>query len=275
MLTRLFGQDAEEFMEEKLLTRARVDMEISEKLAPTRHSARERLVLACRMLGAHGHWYGGLAGQISTKGEREGTYWTLRFGVGADEATLSDLILVDDQLNVLEGGSLANPAIRFHLWVYRARPDVRSIVHTHPPAVSALAMTGQPLKVAQMDATPFHENCSYLAEWPGLPISDGEGEAIAAALGPKNKAILLAHHGLLTAGVSVEEAAVLAIWMEQAAQAQLRASAIGQIRDIPPELAAESRDFLLKPEIIDLTFQYFARRVLKTDPDCIAEAAAG
>ena len=261
-------------MEEKSLTRARVDMEIAEKLAPARHSARDRLVLACRMLGAHGHWYGGLAGQITTKGEREGTFWTLRFGVGADEATLSDLILVDDRLHVMEGDGLANPAVRFHLWVYRVRPDLQCIVHTHPPAVSALSMTGQALKVAQMDATPFHENCSYLAEWPGLPISDGEGEAIAGALGPKNKALLLAHHGLLTAGVSVEEAAVLAIWMEQAAQAQLRASAVGQLRDIRPELAVESRDFLLKPEIVDLTFKYFARRVLRADPNCLSETTA-
>lgn len=262
-------------MEEKALTRARVDMEIAKKLVPAKRSARERLVLACRMLGSHGHWYGGLAGQLTTKGEREGTFWTLRFGVGADEATLSDLILVDEHLNVLEGDSLANPAVRFHLWVYRARPDVQSIVHTHPPAVSALSMTGQALKVAQMDATPFHENCSYLAEWPGLPIGDDEGHAIAGALGPKNKALLLAHHGLLTAGVSLEEAAVLAIWLEQAAQAQLRAAAIGQIREIRPELAAESRDFLLKPEIIDLTFQYFARQVLRADPNCLSATPAG
>jgi L-fuculose-phosphate aldolase len=35
------------------------------------------------------------------------------------------------------------------------------------------------------------------------------------------------------------------------------------------ELAAESRDFLLKPEIIGLTFQYFARRVLRQDPACL------
>ena len=81
----------------------------------------------------------------------------------------------------------------------------------------------------------------------------------------------MAHHGLLTAGVSVEEATVLAIWMEPAAQAQLRAAAVGPIRDIRAELAAESRDFLLKPEIVDLTFQYFARQVLRATPDALAE----
>jgi L-fuculose-phosphate aldolase len=257
-------------MEEKTLTRERVDLELACKLRPARRTHRERLILACRILGDQGHWYGGLAGQITTRGSREGTFCTLKFGVGADESTMSDLILVDDKLQTLEGDGLANPAVRFHLWVYRVRPDVQCIVHTHPPFVSSLSMTGRRLKVAHMDATPFHDNCGYLGDWPGLPISDSEGEVIAGALGPGRKALLLAHHGLLTAGTSIEEAAVLATWMEHAAQAQMRAEAAGTIRDVRPELAAESRDFLLKPEIVDLTFEYFARRVLRGDPSCLA-----
>lgn len=261
-------------MEDKSQTRARVDRELADKIAADSRSPAEKFVLACRMLGARGHWHGGLAGQITARGERPGTYWTLKFGVGADEATLADLILVDDDLNAIDSDAIPNPAVRFHLWVYRVRKDVQAIVHTHPPAVSALAMTGQPLKVAHMDATPFHDNCAFLPEWPGLPIGDQEGEIIAGALGPRRKAILLAHHGLLTAGASIEEAAVLAIWMEQAAQAQVRAAAIGEIREVPPELAAESRDFLLKPEITGLTFQYFARGALRDDPNCLARTAA-
>lgn len=260
-------------MESKSLTRQKVDQDLARRLRPDTRGLHEKLVLACRMLGAEGHWQGGLAGQISARGEQPGTYWTLRFGVGADEATPDDLILVDDDLQALDGQSLPNPATRFHLWVYRQRPDVRSIVHTHPPGVSALSMTGQPLAVAHMDATPFFDNCGYLRDWPGLPIADSEGEIIAQALGTK-KALLLAHHGLLTAGAGVEEAAVLAIWMEHAAQSQLKAAALGPIRPVRPELARESRDFLLKPEITGLTFQYFARRALRQDPQCLAPAAA-
>ena len=260
-------------MQAELSTRQIVDREIASKVRLEQRPAKERLILACRMLGAQGHWQGGLAGQITARADRPGTYWTLKFGIGADEATQADLILVDDDLRALDGVSLPNPATRFHLWVYRQRPDVMSIVHTHPPAVSALSMTGQPLCVAHMDSTPFYDNCAYLPDWPGLPIADNEGNIIAAALGYR-KALLLAHHGLLVAGASIEEAGVLALWLEQAAEAQLRAAAIGTIRPVRPELAAESRDFLLKPEIIGLTFQYFARRVLRQDPGCLDHAAA-
>jgi L-fuculose-phosphate aldolase len=248
--------------------RERIDRELAEGVRLPQYTVPQRLALACRMLAANGHWRGGLAGQITARAEQPGTFWTLRFGEGADEAKASRLALINEDLEVLNGDFLANPANRFHIWVYRQRPDAQCIVHTHPPAVSALSMVGEELAVAHMDATPFFEQCAYLPEWPGLPIADNEGETIANALGSKHS-ILLAHHGLLTAGASIEHAAVLAVWLEQVADLQLRARAVGRIQPIRPERAAVARDFLLKPEIIGLTFAYFARNVLKHSPDCI------
>lgn len=243
--------------------------DLQDKTTPSSWGTVEQLVLACRMLAAEGHWANGLAGQITARGERPGTYYTLKFGIGADEAVPQSFILTDDDLKPLDGVSLPNPATRFHLWVYRANPAVQCIVHTHPAAVSALSMIDQPLQVACMDATPFYENCGHLREWPGLPIGNEEGRLISEALAGR-KALLLAHHGLLTAGATVAEAATLAIWMEQAAAVQLRAAAAGTIQPVPGHLARESRDFLLKPQITELTFQYFARRVLRASPDCLA-----
>lgn len=248
-----------------------VDREMREKLQPTRYSKKEQLALACRMLAAGGHWANGLAGQITARGDEPDTYLTLRFGLGADEATPDSFITTDGDLRALDGVSMPNPATRFHLWVYKHHPTVNAIVHTHPEGVSALSMVGRQIEIAHMDATPFFENCAYLPEWPGLPITDDEGRIISSALGDK-QALLLAHHGLLTAGRTVAEAAVLALWMEQAAQVQLKAAAVGDIRLVPPALARESRDFLLKPEITDLTFQYFARRALRADPSCLTVA---
>jgi L-fuculose-phosphate aldolase len=248
--------------------RARVDRELAESTQLPRWSTQQKLALACRMLAENGHWRGGLAGQITARGDAPGTFWTLRFGYGADEATASDLILIDENLKALNSPHLPNPATRFHIWVYHQRPEVKCIVHTHPPATSALSMIGEELAVAHMDATPFFDDCAYLKEWPGLPIGDDEGEIIAGNL-KKKRAILLAHHGLLTAGETIEEAAVMALWLEQAADLQLRARAIGTIQPIRPERAKESHDFLIKPEITGLTFAYFARRVLRQAPETI------
>ena len=74
------------------------------------------------------------------------------------------------------------------------------------------------------------------------------------------KTILLANHGLLAAGSSVEEATYLAVFFERAARMQLRAMAAGGYREVKPELAAEARDFLLQPSIVRATFAYWARQ---------------
>ena len=246
----------------------RVSKEMSEHLEKPTWSLRQKLALTARIL-AHQDHGSGLAGQITARGEKPGTMWTGRFGVGLEELKASDFLLVDEDLNVLDGEGMANPANRFHLWVYRARQDVKSIVHTHPPHASALAMIGVPLIASHMDTAMFYDDCAFLEHWPGPPIGDDEGELIASALG-KKRAILLAHHGQLCAGASVQEAAVLAYQFEVAARLQLLAMAAGEIKPLDPACAKDAHDYRLKPAVLDATFLYQARVVLKNgETDCL------
>lgn len=239
-----------------------------ETIAGADWTLRQKVALAGRILFSEGHWRG-LAGQITARAEDDrGHMVSLGFGVGFDEAAASGLSHVDKDLRPIGGSPVPNPGVRFHAWIYAARPDVNAIVHTHPPACAALSMTGQPLAVAHMDATPLFDDCAFLADWPGLPIGDEEGRIISEAMGGKH-AILLANHGLLTAASSIEEATMLAVWMEHAADMQLRASAVAPIKPIAPERARESRDFLRKPKVLNLTFASFARRELRRDPGTI------
>jgi L-fuculose-phosphate aldolase len=230
-------------------------------------SSRQKLALTCRILAAEGH-DSGLAGQATTRGDAPGTYYMLRFGLGFDEISSDNLLLVDDDLNVLEGDGMPNPSNRFHLWIYRARPQVKAIVHTHAPHVSALSMIGVPLVVSHMDTTLFHEDCAWLREWPGTPIGDEEGRIISDALGDK-RAILLAHHGQLAACETIEEAAILAMFIERAAKLQLLAMSAGTILPIDPALAQEAHDYRLKRSAIAATFAYYARRILRHDQNVI------
>ena len=101
--------------------------------------------------------------------------WTARFGLGFEEVRARDFLLVDEELNVLQGVGMANPSNRFHLWIYRARSDVHCIVHTHPPWCSALSMLGVPLRAAHMDTALLYDDCAWLDTWPGPPIGDEEG----------------------------------------------------------------------------------------------------
>ncbi len=247
---------------------ARTTAQMEKHLArPGQWNVRQKMALSCRMLWDNGH-ESALAGQITTRGERPGTYWMLSFGLGFDEACASNIVLVDDDLNVIEGEGMVNPSNRFHLWIYRHRPTVNAIIHTHSPYCSALSTLGQPLIVSHMDTAMFYNDCAFLPEWPGPPIGDDEGELIHNALG-NNRTILLAHHGQLCACGNLEEAAVLAIFIERAARMHLLASAAGEIKPLDPKAAQEAHDYRLKPAYIGAAFHYFARRVLRQTGDML------
>ena len=205
-------------------------------------SVHQKLALACRIMAMEGH---GSAFRVKSRRAVPapapiGCWALTRF----DEACARNIVLCDDDLNLLEGTGMVNPANRFHVWIYRHRADVHCIVHTHVSSVSALSMIGEPLVASHMDTTMFYEDCAHLRDWPGVPIGDEEGRIIHEALGNK-RAILLAHHGLLTASATVEEAAVLAVFLERAAKLQLLALAAGEIKPIEPELAREAHNWRL------------------------------
>jgi len=183
------------------------------------------------------------------------------------------LLTVDEDLNVLDGAGMPNPANRFHSWVYRARPDVNCIIHTHALHASALGMLEQPLQISHMDNCVLYDDVAFVGEWPGVPVGNEEGEFISAALGSK-RALLLSHHGLLVAATSIEEACVLSIAFERAAKMHLLAASAGTIRPIDHRLATEAHDWILRPRRNTVAFEYYARRSLK-DPrnaDCLRAA---
>ncbi len=234
----------------------RVSREMDEDLGVLQMSPPEALAACCRILAREGH-ESGLAGQVTALGEKPNTWWTLKFGLGFVEATTERMVLVDEDLKPLSGGR-ANPGVRFHVWIYGKRPEVKAIVHTHAPYASALAATGKALKTIHMDSAMLH-GTAHLPEWPGVPVADDEGRIISGALGSE-KSILLSNHGLLTAGSSIEEATYLAVFFERAARMQIRAMAAGGFKEVKPELAQEARTFLLQPSIVRGTFAYWARR---------------
>lgn len=218
----------------------------------------ERYVDACHILAMHGHG-AGLAGQLTVREGDSGRMHTLALGQGLDEAAADQVLLVDEQVRTLSGAGKANPAVLFHSWIYRRFPKVRAIVHTHPPALSALSMLGRPMPVAHMDAAMFHDDCGWLARWPGVPTGDEEGALISEVLEGKRCAFLV-NHGMVCTGASLEEAIYLNVFAERNARMVLDALAVGDLQSVDPAAAAEAHDFLLQPSIVNATFAYWARQ---------------
>ena len=242
-------------------------VQMDKHLQGANYTQAQKLALTCRILFDNGH-DSGLAGQITARGEQPGTYLTQRLGFGFDEICASNLLLVNEDLEVLQGDGMANPANRFHSWLYRARPDVQCIIHTHAVHTAALSMLETPLEISHMDNCVLYDDLAFLPKWPGVPVGNEEGELIAKAIGGKH-ALLLAHHGLLIASSSIEEGCILALAFERAARMQLLAASAGTIQPIDPDLGREARDWILRGQRSAVAFAYYTRRTLKKNADCL------
>ncbi|MCX7293661.1 aldolase [Janthinobacterium sp.] len=248
-----------EYSKAELMTCAQEEMQ--KQFQADRWSLREKVALTCRILFSQGH-ESGLAGQITTRIDDSSHFLTQRLGLGFDEITPSNLLEVTENLELVSGDGMPNPANRFHSWIYRARPEVRCIVHTHPLHTSALSMLELPLAISHMDTALLFDDVAFLPDWPGVPVGNEEGRIISEAIGDK-RALLLAHHGLVVACPTVEEACVIAIQFERAAKLHLLASSAGKIRPISPALAREAHDWVLTASRSRATFAYYARRILR------------
>jgi L-fuculose-phosphate aldolase len=150
-----------------------------------------------------------------------------------------------------------------------AKPVIMLFLETAPTTLVDLHMNLGPRTMTHyMDATMFFDDCVFLCEWPGNPVTELEGEIGSGALGSK-RSILLANHGLAAVGESVEEACWMALCLERAAIMQLRARSIGKLSAIDPDYARDAHDYLTDPSMIAMQFRRSARRLLRADPHCL------
>ena len=183
----------------------------------------DKMALSARILAEQGHGHT-LSGQISCINNENGTVYVNAYGKALEILSVDDFIQIDEKLQTVEGNGFANKATNFHFAVYSKRTDLKCLIHTHPPKVSALSMIGEPLIISHMDVMALLD-VQYLSIWPGIPFGDDEGEIISAVLGGEYRSALLAHHGLIVGGSSIEEATYRAYFFERAAGMQLAAMA--------------------------------------------------
>ena len=192
-----------------------------------RQHRKERLAAAFRLFGRFG-FDEGVAGHITARDpEHADHFWVNPFGMSFSHIRVSDLILVNDKGDVVEGNAGVNAAaFAIHGQVHAARPDVIAAAHAHSINGKAWSSLGRLLDPLTQDACAFYDDHALFDDYTGVVLDLEEGKRIAHALGDK-KAVILRNHGLLTAGHSVDEAAWWFITMERTCQAQLLAEAAG------------------------------------------------
>jgi L-ribulose-5-phosphate 4-epimerase len=154
--------------------------------------------------------------------------------VGPDAVLIATLNrtrdLVPDDLAVirLDGtvteGALAGMSaevVAVHTEVYRARPQVGAVIHAHSPHLLAFALAGRPLPAR-------YEPLPRLGQAEEVPVAPS-ASAVIDLIGqrPGTQAVLLGNHGVLALGPDTETAVSLLVALEEAAEAELRAAALG------------------------------------------------
>lgn len=188
----------------------------------TGEAARQDLVDAIRMLERAGiidH-----SGHCSARRDARSFYINSGASVRSS-LTVADIVTVDLDGQLLEG--TARPPLEFHIHseIYRTRPDVDVVMHTHPRWSTLLTLVGAPYK-------PVYAQGVLLGEIPVMdsPLSVNTrqmGERLAATLGSARAALLKAH-GAVVVGADLVECFALAVYLEENAQRQYMAMRIGE-----------------------------------------------
>ncbi len=144
----------------------------------------------------------------------------------------SDMVAVDLNGRVAKPGQGPSMEYPMHRGIYRARADVRAIVHAHPPVATGFAVAGVPL-----DEPILAEAVLVLGPVPVVPYATPATEALPESIAPyaaKHNALLLGNHGAVTMGRDLNEAYGRMEVLEHLALIQLTARLLGKSNPISP-----------------------------------------
>jgi L-fuculose-phosphate aldolase len=180
----------------------------------------------------------GTSGNVSAR-TLEGNVLITPSGLDYGRLEPDDVVLVDLEKNVLEGTLEPSSETPMHTGIYRARPQVDAVVHTHSRFATTLACLG-------LEIPPVHYMLTTLSQDGRIPLAPyatyGTEELAGYAsesLGESRNACLLQNHGTITVGESAEEAFSRTVVLEEMAEVYYRARLAGAPVFLSPEQVEE------------------------------------
>ena len=162
------------------------------------------------------HLVAGSWGNISCKAGDGALIAITPSGLGYEQQSPEDIVLVDLDGRVVEGERIPSSELPLHTAIYRAVPEAKAIIHTHSIYASALAAMRKPVPAIIEDIVQIIGGRVSCAEY-ALPGTQELAENAVAAMGGR-KAVLLANHGAVCWGKSLDDALIVAEILEKAAQ---------------------------------------------------------
>ena len=226
----------------------------------TADETRQKLIAAGRILEDAG--LGDLTrGHVSIRVPGDPTHFYMKpHSFGFDEITLENIVTCNLQGEKVAGGGRKHSEVYIHSEIYKARPDVMSVIHAHPTHAVAWSATGRQLEPISQPAAAFYDGLPYFTETIDLIRSQEMGASVARALG-SHKAVLMRNHGVAVVGTSVEESTILTIMLDNACHIQLLAAAAGGANEKFDHAPIQRlHDNITRDEQYVINFEYLRRR---------------
>jgi L-fuculose-phosphate aldolase len=204
------------------------------------------------------------AGHVSARAPEGGDAFYVTPFQYFDETLPEHVVKSTLDLQLLEGDWVPSPAISFHAAIYRARPDVNSVIHTHSPAVCAVGTTGRTIGIYHVSSALFYKD-------QGISGPNPKDEAIVGALGSDRHVALLRNHGAVVVGDTLETTAIKAMMLEKAARYHIDAEAVDgePMSDEESAFMRGTHEEYFVPQM----WKAHLRRLRRSDPDLFAVEA--
>lgn len=190
----------------------------------------EDLVLSYRILAAHG--VVDAYGHVSVRSPSDPERYFLSRSLAPELVTFDDIMEFDLDSNPIDQRGRPMYLERYiHGEIYKARPNVKAVVHNHSPSVIPFGVTNVPMRplfntaafvglgVPTFEIRDFQESGDVIVKTPGL------GEALASVLGD-HPAALMRGHGSVVVGNSLPDAVIRSVYLELSAKLQMQAMQI-------------------------------------------------
>jgi L-fuculose-phosphate aldolase len=235
---------------------------------------RELVALGCRILGANGHpdyvW-----GHVSARDPDGRGIWMKASTYGFEEITPDHVILVSFEGEVLEGDRPRHSEWPIHTEIMRARPDVGSVVHSHPPHSIAVGASGKPLLPVSHAGTLFvPPDVPRFTKTANLIVTREMGADVAQKLDDQG-AMMLVNHGIVTSGKDVRDAVIRAVLLEKASQQLILTYALGEpTRWSDDDEALAKRRSVWSEQHLVMLWDYLTRSLLAAEASADAATHA-
>ncbi|MHC1746316.1 MAG: class II aldolase/adducin family protein [Negativicutes bacterium] len=165
---------------------------------------------------------------------------------GRDYLTMQeeDIVIVDQGCSRIRGNLNPSSEMPLHVAVYKARPEINAIVHTHSTFASVCAVAGRDIPPIIEDLVQIVGGSVRVAEY-GFPGTDVLADNAVKGLADK-QAVLLANHGMIGCGATLAEAMMVCELVEKAASIYLYAQQLGGAKELAADDVLRMREFYLK-----------------------------